>query len=132
MHILLVEDQEANACLYVRWLTEADGHTADVRLTGLEGLQAALDGAYQAYLIDLDLPDMDGLQVGLALARHMQSDRLPRAPIIAVTARADTSTRQEAARLGFDAMICKPFTGNDLKGLLAHFLTTVADEGEQG
>lgn len=79
--LLFVEDNEANATLYLRMLAQL-GYRHQVQWCqgGLEGLEAALTHPYGLYFIDLDLPDLDGLQVGLALRRHMAAGRLEPAP----------------------------------------------------
>lgn len=122
MSILLVEDHEPNAQVFVRWLTEAGFPVVIVAATGLDGLRAAQATSHDAFIVDLDLPDIDGLQVGLALVRHMRAGRIVPAPLIALTARTDTATREEAARLGFDVMICKPCTQADLVGAIQQLL----------
>lgn len=116
--LLFVEDNEANATLYLRMLAQLGYRQVQWCQGGLEGLKAALTHPYGLYLIDLDLPDLDGLQVGLALRRHMAAGRLAPAPLVALTARTDTATRDEAEHLGFSAWICKPCTQDDLSRTL--------------
>lgn len=108
MNVLLVEDNPENAQLFIRIL-QAGGFTVNHKLRGLEGLQAARNGAFDAILLDFDLPDIDGSQIGLALRKV-----LPRTPIIALTAHADKLTRNKARIFGFDAFIAKPCTDEDL------------------
>lgn len=77
IRLLLIEDHPQNARSFLRIL-QRQGYThVDWEPTGISGLEKALSGHYQAILIDLDLPDLDGLQVGLALRRHMRAGRLP-------------------------------------------------------
>lgn len=118
LRILFVEDNEANAQLYLRMLAQGGYKEVQLCLRGLEGLAAALTGSFELFLIDLDLPDLDGLHVGLALCRHMEAGRIPHAPLIALTARTDTATRNEAERLGFNAWVCKPCDQEDLNRTL--------------
>ncbi len=125
MRILLVEDHEPNAQVFVRWLAEAGYPDVRVRQTGLDGLRAAWEQPFEAYVVDLDLPDIDGLQVGLALARHMRAGHIPAVPLIALMARTDTATREEAACLGFDVMVCKPCTAPDLIEAVQQSLVSV-------
>ncbi len=116
--LLFVEDNEANATLYLRMLAQLGYRQVQWCQGGLEGLKDALNHRYELYLIDLDLPDLDGLHVGLALRRHMRAGRLTPAPLVALTARTDTATRDEAERLGFSAWLCKPCTQEDLERTL--------------
>lgn len=110
IRLLLIEDHPQNARSFLRML-QRQGYThVDWEPTGISGLEKALSGHYQAILIDLDLPDLDGMDVGLALYHRMRSGALPMVPLIALTARTDTATRAEAGRLGFRAWIAKPCT----------------------
>src|SRR5207247_367632 len=83
-------------------------------LTGLHGLLAARQEPFDAILIDFDLPDLHGTQVGLALYHLMRRKRIKQAPLIALTAQSDKATQEEAGRVGFDAFIAKPCTEDDL------------------
>jgi DNA-binding response OmpR family regulator len=117
MHVLMIEDDLMNAAVYRRVLEDA-GYCVSVQSDGMHGLRTALADPHDAIFIDLDLPDVDGLHVGLALARHMRQGRMRAIPLIALTARSDTATRREAGRLGFDAFISKPCDGADLLHVL--------------
>jgi DNA-binding response OmpR family regulator len=114
MHVLLIEDHEPNAQSYLRMLQEAGYATVHWVQDGITGLEAGVTDKYDAIIIDLDLPGLDGMHVGLALYRQMQAGHVPATPLIALTARTDTATRDEAARLGFGAWIGKPCTAADL------------------
>jgi len=122
MNILLIEDNDANARTYMQMLTQAGFPSVDVCATGLEGLQAAQRQAYAAVFIDLDLPDVDGLHVGLALAHAIRVRDRQTCALIALTARADAATLEEAQGLGFDAFIRKPCTRADLETALEHLV----------
>ncbi|CAG1009366.1 Response regulator ArlR [Anaerolineae bacterium] len=112
--LLLIEDHPQNARSFLRMLLKHGYEALDWEQTGISGLEIALRGTYGAILIDLDLPDLDGMHVGLALYGHMLKGRIPRVPLVALTARTDTSTRAEAERLGFSAWIAKPCTETTL------------------
>jgi CheY-like chemotaxis protein len=114
MKILLIEDNPPSAEVYVRMLAQSGYSDVTLQTTGLEGLEAACTGLYEVCFIDLDLPDVDGLLVGLALVHHMRRGRIPTTYLVALTARTDTRTRDEAQRLGFDAWIGKPCNASDL------------------
>ncbi len=118
MKILLIEDNLPSADVYVRMLAEFGYHDVTLETTGLEGLEAACTGRYEVCFIDLDLPDIDGLLVGLALVHHMRRGRIPTTYLVALTARTDTRTRDEAQRMGFDAWIGKPCSASDLTATL--------------
>ncbi len=122
MKLLVIEDNEANAQVYVHLLAQAGYPDVDVQGTGVAGVLAARQQPYTAVLIDLDLPDIDGLHVGLALAQFIHHQRIPALPLIALTARADTSTLAETQQVGFDAFIRKPCSRADLETALRQLL----------
>jgi DNA-binding response OmpR family regulator len=108
MKLLLVEDKRDNAQLFIRIL-ETAGYEVTHTTRGLEGLKMARHEPYQVILLDFDLPDIDGSQVGLSLRKSARS-----AAIIALTAKADKTTRNKAKLFGFNAFISKPCTDEDL------------------
>ncbi len=112
MKLLLVEDNLENAKMVIRILQTA-GYTVTHTVTGLEGMALARRGVFDGILLDFDLPDIDGSQIGLSLRRV-----LPNIPIIAVTAHADRVNRNKAKLFGFNAFVPKPFTDDELLGVL--------------
>ncbi len=112
MKILLVEDNLENASLIIRIL-QTGGYEVTHKVLGLEGMAAARTNTFDAILLDFNLPDIDGSQIGLALRK-----RLPKTRIIALTAHADKITREKAKIFGFDAFIPKPFTDDDLLNVM--------------
>ncbi|MHB8626817.1 MAG: response regulator [Aggregatilineales bacterium] len=125
MHILLIEDNDSIAEIVRRSLaTFSDpdhDYVLDCAVCGVEGLRFARAKAFDGYLIDLDLPDIHGLQVGLALRHLMRRGRVTSAWMAAVTAQSDATTIQHARELGFNAFLGKPFSPSDLQTLLRHF-----------
>jgi DNA-binding response OmpR family regulator len=100
--ILLVEDDAAIRSALARALG-ARGHAVDSRPTGMAGLQAAIDDRPDAVLLDLGLPDTDGLQV-LTMLRAVST-----VPVIVVTARDDGDAVVRALDAGADDYVIKPF-----------------------
>ena len=125
MRILLIEDNESIADVMRRSLlvfnSPADRVELDCAANGRTGLQLARSSTFDGYLVDLDLPDIHGLQVGLALGHLMRRQRIPNGWIAAVTAQSDAITRQRAQDLGFNAFLTKPFGISALNALLHHF-----------
>jgi CheY-like chemotaxis protein len=120
MRILLVEDHRPNAELIQRCLAEI-GHGVVHATCALDGLKLARLTCSDLYLIDLDLPDLSGLQLGLALGRLMQHDVIYPAPIAAVTAQFDIATQSQAQQFGFRGFLGKPFGQAELIAFVKHF-----------
>jgi CheY-like chemotaxis protein len=90
----------------VAGLLRAQGHRVVHAPHGLAALSEAAQARFDAALLDLDLPGMDGL----ALARTLRARGFT-APLLAVTARADAEAEPAARDAGFDGFLRKPVTG---------------------
>lgn len=84
--LLIVED-DADAAEILRAMLESDGFAADIAATGREGLSAARTGVYSAVLVDLQLPDADGISLIRALRAGSDTRDLPVVVVSADTAR---------------------------------------------
>jgi DNA-binding response OmpR family regulator len=103
MRILLVEDQPKLARLLRKGLLE-EGVTADLAATGLDGVWLATEHPYDVVVLDVMLPDVDGLEVCRRIrARH-------NVPIIMLTAKAEEIDKVLGLELGADDYITKPFS----------------------
>ena len=92
---------------------EAQGHRVTHVAHGLAALAEMATASFDAALLDLDLPGLDGL----ALARQLRAQGYDR-PLIALTARADAEAVPQAMAAGFDRFMRKPVTGALLAELL--------------
>jgi DNA-binding NtrC family response regulator len=108
MDVLLIEDDEAFAFSLVEYLAERGYHLTAVK-EGFKGLDEARKG-YGSILLDLGLPDIDGMQLIPRL-----KEISPRAPVIVLTGRDDASTAVGAMKSGAYDYITKPV---DLEELL--------------
>jgi two-component system, sensor histidine kinase and response regulator len=106
LHILLAEDNAVNQKLAVR-LLEKRGYTLVVASTGKEALAAWERERFDLILMDVQMPEMDGLEVTAAIR---QAERLTGAhtPIVAMTAHAMSGDRQRCLEAGMDGYISKP------------------------
>ena len=100
--ILLVEDEPSIRSAVTRALTDL-GHVVRTSNTGMSGLESALENAPDVVLLDLGLPDIDGLQV-LAMLRAVSQ-----VPVIIITARDDDADMVKALDGGADDYVVKPF-----------------------
>jgi DNA-binding response OmpR family regulator len=103
MHILLIED-ELRLCRLLRRALEASRHVVDVVSEGEGGLAAALGGGYDLLILDLGLPDVDGLEVCRRLRAAGSGT-----PVLMLTARDDVEDRVAGLDVGADDYLGKPF-----------------------
>jgi len=110
MRVLLVED-ERRISSYVRRGLEEQGYAVDVAFTGPEALESAMATTYDVIVLDILLPELDGL----AVCRELRRRKL-RMPILMLTARDSVDDRVAGLDAGADDYLVKPFA---LKELLA-------------
>jgi two-component system copper resistance phosphate regulon response regulator CusR len=104
----VVEDEERTARLLARGLGEA-GYVVDVSTNGLDGLAAAVSGSYDAIVLDLMLPKLDGWAVLAGFREHNK-----KTPALILSAREDVSDRVRGLNLGADDYLVKPFVFDEL------------------
>lgn len=103
MKLLIIEDMKELALSMKSGLENA-GFTVDVAYTGQEGEEKAFVNDYDAILLDLNLPDKDGMEI---LTHFRESDM--EAPVIVITARDEIEDRALGLDLGADDYLTKPF-----------------------
>ena len=108
MDVLLVEDDPRIARVVERALTDV-GHRVEVAHDGLEGLTSAERGGHDLVVLDVMLPEMDGIEV----ARELRRQRL-KTPILMLTARDAIPDRVRGLDAGADDYLCKPFAFAEL------------------
>ncbi|MEL6272786.1 MAG: response regulator [Chloroflexota bacterium] len=125
-HIVLIEDNPENAT-YATRILEGAGHTVKHFSTGLGVARATRNEGADLFLVDFNLPDVDGNVLILTLKRALGGDSSP--PFVALTARSDQISRQLATRRGFDAFIGKPFKPQELLDVVNELLGTGDGDG---
>src|SRR5271157_2085735 len=106
LRILLAEDNAINQRV-ARVLLERRGHTVTVAANGREAVQLAGEREFDLILMDVQMPEMDGLEATMALrAREAGAGR--RLPIVAMTAHAMKGDAERCLEAGMDAYISKP------------------------
>jgi DNA-binding response OmpR family regulator len=108
MHILVVEDEQRLAFLLRRVLLE-ERHTVDLAHDGHAGLDLALSGTYDAVILDVMLPGLDGLEV----CRQMRAEQIM-SPVLMLTARGAIEDRVTGLNVGADDYLVKPFAMEEL------------------
>ncbi|NLI21658.1 MAG: response regulator transcription factor [Clostridiales bacterium] len=103
MRILIVEDEVRLAGTLADMVGE-DGYTADVAHDGETGLDSALSGIYDAVVLDVMLPRLDGFEV----LKRMRREGV-KTPVLMLTAKSDLIDRVHGLDLGADYYLTKPF-----------------------
>jgi CheY-like chemotaxis protein/two-component sensor histidine kinase len=120
--LLLVED-DAIVAAVIRGLLAQQGHGVCHVGNGLAALAELANASFDAVLLDLDLPGVDGFQVARLIRQREHADQ--RVPIIAVTARAGSEDEAQAMAVGMDGFLRKPLSGEQLADALAAVLRGV-------
>ncbi|SDL54006.1 Signal transduction histidine kinase [Aliiruegeria lutimaris] len=105
LSILLVDDNRINRKVGKK-LLEKNGFAPEVASGGEEAVQMATGGAYDVVLMDVEMPDMDGISAAAAI-RESVSD-MARPFIVALTANAQISAREKYLEAGMDDYVSKP------------------------
>lgn len=115
-HVLIVEDNEINRQILDELLCDM-GLFVDTATNGLEAIALVEESGkrYEAVLMDLRMPLMDGLEATRRLRREHTADRLP---VIAITATANEKERQECLEAGMNAVVMKPFEVAEIRSVL--------------
>lgn len=112
MRILLVEDEKPLSAAIVKML-EQEHFALDAAYTGPDGLDCALSGIYDAIVLDVMLPGMDGFAVLRALRQQGVST-----PVLMLTARGGVQDRVQGLNLGADYYLPKSFERSELVACL--------------
>jgi CheY-like chemotaxis protein len=112
LNILVAEDNLVNQTL-ARRLLEKRGHTVVVAETGRAVLTAIEDRTFDLVLMDVQMPEMDGLEATAAIRKREKSSG-KHLPIIAMTANAMIGDKEHCLRAGMDGYVAKPLSVKDL------------------
>ena len=118
LRVLLVEDNEVNQLVAVR-LLEKLGHSVVVARNGREGVATWSRERFDVVLMDVQMPDMDGIEATRAL-REAEAARggRSRTPVIALTAHAMASDRERCLAAGMDHYVTKPIRVESLAAII--------------
>jgi signal transduction histidine kinase/CheY-like chemotaxis protein len=127
--ILLAEDNEVNQQLALRILSKR-GHFVTMVENGLEALAALDQDSFDIVLMDVQMPEMDGLAAA-AVIRAKEGAAGGHIPIIALTAYAMKGDRDRCLAAGMDAYVAKPLRPNELFTVMASLLETPQDASDE-
>jgi two-component system OmpR family response regulator len=124
MRILLVEDDQKIASFIIKGL-KAEGFAVDHAADGEDGLHLALTEPYDAAVIDIMLPKLDGL----TLIERMRRDRI-KMPVIILSAKGSVDDRVKGLQIGGDDYLTKPFAFSELLARIQALIRRSSDQTE--
>ncbi|MFQ5775599.1 MAG: response regulator [Kiloniellaceae bacterium] len=118
LRILMVEDNKVNQLLVIKMLGKR-GHRVDVAGNGVEAITAVRNVPYDVVLMDMQMPEMDGLEATRRI--RALGDQIGRLPIIAMTANAMKGDREKCLNAGMDDYVSKPIDQAELLAKIAQW-----------
>ena len=129
LRILLAEDNPVNQRLATR-LLEKRGHTVVVAGTGREALAALGRETFDLALMDVQMPDMDGLEATSAI-REQEKVTGKHLPVVAMTAHAMVGDRERFLAAGMDGYVSKPIKTQDLFDAIKELIPSSSEAGAE-
>jgi two-component system sensor histidine kinase/response regulator len=130
LRILLAEDNIVNQTLACR-LLEKRGHDVTVAGNGKQALAVFEKQTFDAILMDVQMPEMDGFETTAAI-REKEKSTGRHIPIIATTAHAMKGDKERCLASGMDGYLSKPIRGKDLFDIIEAFFATSSDHSAHG
>ncbi len=125
LRLLLAEDDAVNLTV-VRGMLKNLGYRADVAGNGLEALEALSQRTYDVVLLDVQMPELDGLETARRIRRQPRTDGRPR--LIAMTAHAIKGDREQCLAAGMDDYLSKPLKLDELRAALTRCAAELDDD----
>jgi two-component system chemotaxis response regulator CheY len=113
MKRILVIDDAATVRLYHREILEAAGFEVSEAINGLEALERVAEGPFDLYLVDINMPKLDGY----GFLRELRGRDIPQAPAIMISTEAEDSDQRRGFESGANLYLIKPARPDQL---LAH------------
>lgn len=115
---ILVVDDAATVRMYHRRILESRGFIVEEALNGLEALEKALESPFDLYLVDINMPVMDGY----SFLRELRSQDIRQAPAIVVSTEAQQKDKKLAYEAGANYYLIKPVRPDELVALCSVLL----------
>ena len=119
--VLLVEDNEANQ-MFMKIILKKLGLSFDIANDGVQAVNMFKSGKYDIILMDINMPNMDGVEATKNILDFESANSLIHTPIIALTANALGGDRKKFLDEGMDEYLAKPINKKKLSKVLARFL----------
>jgi two-component system chemotaxis response regulator CheY len=101
---ILIVDDAATVRMYHREILEAAGYVVAEAINGIEALEKALAGEFALYVVDVNMPKLDGY----AFLRELRTQDQEQSPVIMISTEAETTDHQRAYAAGANAYLVKP------------------------
>ena len=102
-HILIIDDA-ATVRMFHRSILESAGYAVDEAVNGIEALEKALQTPFDLYVVDINMPKLDGY----GFLRELRSQDIPQTPAIMVSTESDSSDQKLAYASGANVYLIKP------------------------
>jgi len=110
---ILVVDDAATVRMYHRSILEGAGYVVEEAINGIEALEKALNHPFDLYLVDVNMPKLDGY----GFLRELRRQEIPQAPAVMISTEAASQDRARAYEAGANFYLVKPIKPLEL---LAH------------
>ena len=104
MKRILIVDDAATVRMYHRNILESAGYTVEEAMNGIEALEKALQSPFHLYIVDINMPKLDGY----GFLRQLRGEHIPQAPAIMVSTEAAANDQTAAYRAGASGYLVKP------------------------
>lgn len=119
---ILVIDDAATVRMYHRSILEGAGYAVDEAINGIEALEKALTRPFDLYLVDVNMPKLDGY----GFLRELRQQDIPQAPAVMISTEAQGQDRTRAYEAGANFYLVKPIKPQEL---LAHCRLLLGNPG---
>lgn len=110
MKRIMIVDDAATVRMYHRGILESAGFEVEEAMNGLEALEKALESPFDLYIVDINMPQLDGY----GFLQALRSEDIPQAPAIIVSTEAADKDEDAAYRAGANAYMIKPIKPDKL------------------
>lgn len=104
MKRILIVDDAATVRMFHRNILESAGYAVEEAVNGIEALEKALQSQFDLYVVDINMPKLDGY----GFLRELRGQDIPQAPAIMISTEADASDQMQAYASGANAYMIKP------------------------
>jgi two-component system chemotaxis response regulator CheY len=118
MKRILIIDDAATVRMYHRNILQEAGYAVEEAINGLEALEKALQSSFDLYLVDVNMPKLDGY----GFLRELRTQDIPQAPAIMISTEATEADRKRAYAAGANLYMVKPIQPEQLLAPIALLL----------